>query len=192
MLDPPKSFLGRFCLAYAEPMGGLKRFVMTAAAAAVAVGSVQMAGVGAIAAADGTVTAGQGAAKIAPFSTTHRRCDATNDTFVEGGGDGTGFAAISRSGNKVRADITLENATPDTTYGVRLILMPRSPADSCGPGAPGVAVAYPTTNSGGNTYLTVEQDVLPGATGAWVFIDGPLSGPKPYGEYYTSDFVAQI
>ena len=190
MLDPPKSFLGGFAPAYAEAMGGLKRFVMSVAATTLAIPpAVMPAGT---ASADGPVTATSSGARIVPFSTLLRRCDHSAVTNVEAGGDATGFAAISRDGNKVRADVTFEQATPDTTYGVRLILMPRSAADSCGPGGPGVAVAYPTTDGGGNTYLTLEEDVLPGATGAWVFIDGPHSGAKPYGEYYGSDFVAAI
>ncbi|MBV8930477.1 MAG: hypothetical protein JO152_15255 [Mycobacteriaceae bacterium] len=173
-------------------MRQLKRLLTSAAVSALAMGSVSAVGSSAVAAADGNATAGESGAKIVPFSTLFRRCDHTDVTNVEGGGDGQGFAAISRDGSTVRADVTFQAATPDTTYGVRLIEMPRSPVDSCDRGGPGTVVTYPTTDGGGNFYVTLQEDVAPGATGAWVFIDGPHSGSKPYGEYYTSDFVAAI
>ena len=128
---------------------------------------------------------------VVPFSTTDRMCD-FHVAKVPMPGDGTGFALISTAGNKVRAEVHLQSADPDTRHTARLILMPRSGADSCAAGAPGTVVAPLDTDGAGNAVMTLEQDIAQGATGAWVLIEGPPRYGKPYGQIYTSDFVATI
>jgi hypothetical protein len=74
----------------------------------------------------------------------------------------------------------------------RLILMPRAPLYSCAAGGPGVVVAPLYTDAGGNGSVSLEEDRAPGATGAWVLIEGPHDFSHPNGQIYTSDFVAPI
>lgn len=125
-------------------------------------------------------------ATIVPFSEVLRRCDHSDETHVPTTGTGSGVAIISTTGaNEVRADVRLQIATPGIRYFVRLIEVP-PPTSRCGAGNPGVAVGTIDTDGGGNGTVTIEQTVLPGTTGAWVFIDGPP------GDFYSSDFVAPV
>ena len=160
------------------------------AVSAAAVASAAMLGSG-TASADGSDSAGQGGT-MSPLSNVVRRCDHSNDTHTRPGGDGQGFAVIGRTGNTVHADVTLQGASPDTQFMVRLIQAPKSPNDTCSAGSAGTVVAPMFGDAGGNAYLTLQGPVMSGATGAWVFIEGPMNYREPFGEYYSTDFIAPI
>ena len=129
---------------------------------------------------------------VVPFAARFRLCNHSFIYNVDVAGFGTGFAVIRRSGNKVVADVRIDQASPDTVLNVRLIQMPRSAATYCNTGAPGTNTAPLLTDPAGNGRITVTGDVVPGATGAWVMIDGPITNSFPRGEFYSSDSVAPL
>jgi hypothetical protein len=173
-------------------MRRLKRFVTSMAVGAVAVPSAVMLAGGGTASADGAVSSNQGGGTLVPLANVLRRCDHSNDTHVRVGGDGQGWTVIGRTGNRVTAQVVLQGGSSDTQYMVRFIEMPRSANATCGPGSPGTAVAPLFSDAGGNGTITLEQGVMPGATGAWVLIEGPHTYRTPFGEYYSSDYVTAI
>ncbi|MBV8350270.1 MAG: hypothetical protein JOZ49_22995 [Mycolicibacterium sp.] len=120
-----------------------------------------------------------------PLSQVFKRCDFTDDAYVAPLGTGSVESVISSTGSDVRADVSLINATPGIRYFVRLIENP-APTSLCRPGNPGVAAGTIDTDAGGNGNVSLQEAVLPGTTGAWVFIEG---APQ---EFYTSDFVAPV
>jgi hypothetical protein len=127
-----------------------------------------------------------------PLGGALRRCDFSDDTHLPGAGTGSAFALISTTGSKLIAEVHLTIAAPDTHYNVRLIELPQ-PANRCSVGDAGTAVGALDTDAGGNANVTIQEDVLPGATGAWVFIEGPPGISKQLsGDFYTSDFVVPI
>lgn len=138
-----------------------------------------------VAAADGPASATAERATIVPLSQILRRCDFSDDTHVASTGTGRAVAIVSTTGSAVTAEVQLENAAPGIRYFVRLIEVP-PPTSRCRPGNPGVTAATIDTDGGGNGNLTLEEAVLPGETGAWVFIEGPP------GDFFSSDFVAPI
>lgn len=151
--------------------------------AAVVAAALMLPASSAVAAADGTTAE---RATVVPMSQVLRRCDQTNETHVPSSGHGTGVAIISATGaNQVRADVSLQNATPGIRYFVRLIEVP-PPTNRCSAGNPGVAVGTIDTDIGGNGTVTLDEAVLPGVTGAWVFIDGPPT------EFFSSDIIAPV
>ena len=172
-----------------------KRLVTRVAGTALVIAPAAVLAVGSgTAAADGPTASNPQGATAVTLSTILRRCDFSNDTHVPGRGTGQAFAVISKPGsNTVSAEVHLHDQ-PDTHYNVRLILVPRASSARCGPGEPGVALGFLDTDWAGNATTTVQQGVLPGATGAWVFIEGPEGGNTPVltGDFYTSDFVAAI
>jgi len=132
-------------------------------------------------------------ATIVAMGSILRRCDFSDQTHVSGTGTGQASAIISTTrSHQVVAEVNLGAAAPDTHYDVRLIELPQ-PANRCQPGDPGTAVGWIDTDGAGNGNVTLQEDVQPGATGAWVFIEGPS---VPYemlsGDFYTSDFPAAI
>lgn len=129
---------------------------------------------------------------LVPMSTAWRRCDHSVSTFPPIAGDGAAYALISRQANQVVADVHLSTADPDTQYGVRLIQMPRSSNSYCSDHSPGTVASPLYADGAGNATITLTADVVPGATGAWVMIEGPQTLSKPYGQMYTSDYVAAI
>jgi len=129
-------------------------------------------------------------ATLVPMSQVLRRCDQSDETHVPSIGHGTGVSIISSTGADVRADVSLQNATPDIRYFVRLIQVPPA-ASRCGAGDPGVAVGTLDTDDGGNGTATIQQAVLPGVKGAWVFIDGP-PGYGTSSDFFSSDFIAPV
>ncbi|MCW2688209.1 MAG: hypothetical protein JWR37_3099 [Mycobacterium sp.] len=172
-------------------MGQFNRLIIGAARVAVATVPTMMLGIGAGTAAAAPPSTGGGT--MVPFSIVLRRCDFSNNAYTGVLAHGTGFAII-RTGewnHKVTAEVHLSTASSDTRFTVKLIQLPR-PGYTCNPGDPGTAFATLDTDAAGNAnVITLQQDVLPGATGAWVYIDGPA----PYGaptEFYSSDFVVPI
>jgi hypothetical protein len=129
-----------------------------------------------------------GGATQVPVSRTLRRCDFSNDTHVSPAGTGSGMAFISSTGSTVNADVHLTIARPDTRYIVRLIQVPR-PTLTCGVGDPGTAFGAIDTDVAGNGDVSIQDNVIRGATGAWVFI---FAGPPDDMDFYTSDVMAAI
>jgi len=169
----------------------LRSFKTSVAGVAVATASAAMLALGTETAAAAPPNP-HGATMVA-LGSTLRRCDFSDQTHVSGTGTASAYAIISRTrSNQVVADVHLAVAAPDTHYNVRLIELPQ-PTNRCKPGDPGTAVASIDTDAAGNGSVTLQEDVLPGATGAWVFIEGPLvSYEMLSGDFYTSDFVAAI
>jgi hypothetical protein len=179
-------------------MRQLKRFVTALAGIVVVVPTAMLAVGSGTAAADGSsdgssATNTRGPATVT-MSTTLRRCDFSNNAYAPGAGSGQAYALISRSGSTVSAEVHLHSRLPFIHYNIRLIEMPRSAAAPCGPGAPGTGYGSFDTDWAGNATTTVQAAVVPGATGAWVFIEGPEGGNTPIltGDFYTSDYVAAI
>lgn len=78
------------------------------------------------------------------------------------------------------AETHLVDAAPDTTCGLRSGEMPRSGVH-CGANDPGVAVGATNTDSAGNGTATVQESVMPGATGARISVERPfLLGGEPF------------
>ena len=172
-------------------MRQLKRLVAWVAVA-LAPAAMQPVGSGTAVADGPTSSASQGA--MVPLSAILRRCDHSDSTYVPGAGVGQAYAIIGRAGSTVTAEVHLHSRLPDLHYNVRLIEVPRSSAALCGPGAPGTGYGSFDTDWAGNGSTTVEAPVAPGATGAWVFLEGPDGGNTKLvtGEFYTSDYVAAI
>ena len=171
-------------------MRQLTRFV-AAASATVMVTTTAALGLGTgTAAADGTTTAN--GSRVVPLSSILRRCDWTNAQYVPSDTTGTGYAVISRTGSTVTAEVHMTGVIGDIWYGVRLVEVPR-PGIGCGAGAPGVGFGQLYTDDAGNGTVTVQAPVMPGATGAWVSVEGPLGIAKQVtGDFRTSDYVAAI
>jgi hypothetical protein len=176
-------------------MRQVKRFVTSAAAIGVATASAAALGIGTegAAAAPPLGRPSNGAAILA-LSPILKRCDFSDDTHVAAAGNATGFAVISSDGSKVTAEVHLLTAIPDIMYNVRLIEMPRPSGNRCNVGDGGTAVDWLYTDDGGNGSQTLRADVIPGATGAWVLVEGPSGGNSKIlsGEFYSSDSVAPI
>jgi hypothetical protein len=172
-------------------MRQLKRFEASMAASLMAVGSAVMLG-GGTASADGNGSASQSGGTMSPLSVVTRRCDHTPTGYTRPAGDGQGFAVIGSNGNNVHADVTLQGGSSDTQYMVRLIQMPRSPAGTCSAGSAGTTVAPMFSDGGGNASLSIDGPMMSGATGAWIYIEGPMGYRTPFGEYYTTDAVIPI
>ncbi|HZQ33401.1 MAG TPA: hypothetical protein VFB19_16930 [Mycobacterium sp.] len=163
-------------------MSHLKRFGVVAAAFAM------------LAAGTGTATADNSAqgAQHVPLSSFLRRCDANATGYMPSATRGTGYADISRTGNTVQADVHMIIAAPDIWYGVRLIQTPR-PGISCGAGDPGVTMTRLYTDENGTGSVTLQGPVMPGATGAWVSVEGPLGASDLEApDIRTSDYIARF
>src|SRR5258708_39566512 len=92
---------------------------------------------------------GNGAQKV-PLTTTNRNCDGSVAT-PPGIGGGTGFVIINKTASgKLIANVGLENAAPDATYGIRLIQILPNGVD-CQPfNGPGEATLTPAALRNGN------------------------------------------
>ena len=82
--------------------------------------------------------------------------------------------------------------TPNTPYNVRLIQVPRPASQPCNAGDPGVAMGVLITDGVGTGAVTVQDSVRSGATGAWVFVEGPPDPGEIRGEFYTSDLITSL
>ena len=122
------------------------------------------------------------AAARVELGTTKRDCD-FNPVDGSRTAEGTGFAIIGTTQNKVIAEVHLTNAGPNATYNVRLIELPSA---TCSPDAPGVAVETIQTDPSGNGNVTVEMPLIPRTTGAWVTV------LDESGQLYTSNTVAPV
>jgi hypothetical protein len=173
----------------------LKRFVTSVAGLVVVMTPAAMLAVGSgNAAADGSSAASSQGPTTVAMSTILRTCDFSNDTHIPAAGDGQAYSLISRTGSTVTAEVHLYSRLPFIHHNVRLIEMPRPSSAPCGPGQPGTGFGSIDTDWAGNGTTTIQAPVAPGATGAWVFIEGPDGGNTKVmtGDFWTSDFVAAI
>lgn len=134
------------------------------------------------------------ASTAVPLSNHIRQCDFAKGQFLDGqgSGSGSGMAEISSDGTSVRAQVTLQSASPGTAYRVRLIQVPRSSAGTCSAGDPGVTDGLLHTDASGTSSITLSGPVMDGATGAWVAVEGPPAPGRLRSDVYSSDFVAKI
>jgi|SRR5262245_43064316 len=136
--------------------------------------------------------AGSNGPTLVPFTSVFRNCNFQGTNYVAASGTGSGDALIGAGSDGVTADVRFQTAEPNTRYTVRLIQVPRAPERTCTVGDPGVAVAELFTDGNGTGSTRVQGPPMPGATGAWVSIDGPPKPGKVIGEFYTSEFVATL
>lgn len=140
----------------------------------------------------GAGTAVANGSTMVPLSANFKRCDFSNTSGIPPATRGTGYVIITRSGNTVSAETHLFGATADISYDVRLVEMPRS-GIRCGANDSGVALGPLNTDSAGNGTTTIQADVMPGADGAWVSVEGPLGESNAVsGDFRTSDYVVHI
>lgn len=151
---------------------------MAAAAAMLAVGH-------GISAADDPTGVSAQRATIVPMSPILRKCDFSDDTHVPASSTASVVSIISSTRSNVTANVQMIRGTPGIRYFVRLVETP-PPTALCRPGNPGVAAGTIDTDGGGNGSVTLDEAILTGATGAWVFVEGPP------GDFYSSDFLAKI
>lgn len=138
-----------------------------------------------------TATAAPGAGEpvILPFTQTWRRCDHSKFDYIGGGYYGRPNAAVRVEGGEVVADLQFATGVPNTPYDVRLIQVPRSSAQTCNPGDPGVAATTMFTDGAGGGSVTVRAPIAPGATGAWLSMTRPNPLTQTPLEFYTSTLV---
>lgn len=126
-----------------------------------------------------------------PMPAVYRLCDFTGKTYISPRGYGQAVAFVGTSQHQVVADVQLFTARADTRYNVRLIQTPR-PSLTCAGGDPGVLATTMDTDATGAATLTLKAPMLPGTTGAWVFIDLGSEFSQTPEEFYTSDFMAHF
>jgi hypothetical protein len=153
---------------------------------AVVLGLVGVIGFGA-----GTASAETANGGTVPLLAYLRACNFAVKHYVATNGTGSGQVTIGTGGsNTVTANVTFAIGRPDTPYNVRLIQGPRPGTQTCNAGEPGVAFAVLNTDGNGTGAVTLHDTVRPGATNAWVFIEGPTDYGADVGqirgEYYTS------
>jgi hypothetical protein len=128
-----------------------------------------------------------------PLVGIYRRCDFSEAKSVSPTGYGIAEAVIgAESPGKVVARVQLGYVKPVTYYEVRLIQAPRTSAAGCGAGASGTATTGIVTDSTGAATVSLEDDIIPGATGAWLLIQRPSEHSQTPAEFYTSDFIAAV
>ena len=130
---------------------------------------------------------------MVPVSSIFRACDFSKAGFVSAMGAGSGQVFIGTAGTStVTADVHFAIGTPNTPYNVRLIQVPRPASQPCNGGDPGVATGVLNTDGNGTGAVTVKDSVRSGATGAWVFIEGPPDPGQIRGEFYTSEIITSL
>jgi hypothetical protein len=139
----------------------------------------------------GTASAETANGGTVPLSMILRACDFAQKRYVGTNGTGSGTATIGTGGTAtVTADVFFGAGLPNTAYKVRLIQGPRPGTQNCNLGDPGVAFAVLNTDGNGTGSVTLHDAVRPGATYAWVAMDGPTDYATQVGqirgEYYTS------
>jgi hypothetical protein len=126
-----------------------------------------------------------------PLSGILRNCDFSPTKYATTHVGGTAFALITKTAsNRLVAEVQLATAEPNTQFEARLIQVPRPASSSCGVGDPGTVVTALNTDAAGVGTVTLQDDLRPGATGAWVLIERPNPFSQTPAEVYTSDFVA--
>lgn len=142
----------------------------------------------------GLMSAGVASAKETemPFAQALRRCDFSENQYFGGGGYARAYAKLRTEGNDVVADVTFATGVPNTRYDVRIIQVPRSSAQGCNAGDPGVAEAALFTDNIGGGAVTLRGPLMPGATGAWMSVTRPGAFSQRPAEFYTTDNLAAL
>ena len=159
----------------------------TALAAAIVAASVPAVATGSAPAAGAQPSAGT--STPLPFVQRLRRCDFSYLSNVGPTGYGRAVGQLHRGGAELTADIQFATGTPNTRYDVRIIQMPRSAAQPCNAGDPGVAAGVLMTDVAGAGSTTVRATRAPGATGVWVYITRPGQFTQLPEEFYSSDAI---
>lgn len=145
--------------------------------------------------ADGTGDAGVAAGAggtVLPFSQILRRCDFSETDYNGPSGMGRPLGTLRSDGSTLTADVQLATAVPNMNYDVRMIQVPRTPAQHCWGADPGVAQASLHTDGAGAGSTSLQDSIEPWATGAWVFISRPDRFSQNPTEFYTTDLIAPI
>jgi hypothetical protein len=155
--------------------------------------AVAAAGLGVVGFGTGSASAEVGDGGMVALSSVYRSCDFTPSDYVNGTGFGSAQAFIGTGGSDtVTADVRLAIGVPNTPYQVRLIQGPRPGSQRCNAGDQGVASAVLNTDGNGTGAVTLHDAQRPGATTAWVFIEGPPDFGQIRGEFYTSDALTRL
>jgi hypothetical protein len=141
----------------------------------------------------GPASAEAGNGAMVPLGRIYRACDFAPSDYVPGTGTTSGTAVVGTGGtNTVTADVSVMIATPNTPYQVRLIQGPRPGSQKCIAGDPGVASAVLNTDGNGVGRVTLHAPLRSGATNAWVFVEGPPTQGRIFGDFYTSDILTSL
>jgi hypothetical protein len=154
-----------------------------------------MAALGLIGSGLGTGSASAEAADggMVPLGSVYRSCDFTKLNFVNATGTAHAEGVVGTGGSDtVTADVYVSIGNPDTPYQVRLIQGPRPGSQKCNAGDPGVASTVLNTDGNGVGRVTLHAPLQPGATKAWIFIEGPPDVGQIRGEFYTSDMLTNL
>jgi hypothetical protein len=149
----------------------------------------------AVAVADGTSDAGVAAGAggtVLPFSQILRRCDFSETDYNGPTGYGRPLGTLRSDGSTLTADVQIASAVPNMHYDIRMIQVPRTPAQHCWGADPGVAQGSLNTDGAGAASVTLQDSIEPWATGAWVFITRPDAFSQNPAEFYTTDLIAPI
>jgi hypothetical protein len=131
----------------------------------------------------GSAEAAATPAQKVPFTQTNRDCDGA----VTGGPltRSFGFANITKTGSeKLVVTVALKNATPDTTYNIRLIQIVTGNPDAepdCD-----VIDGTVTTDALGDGNTNIQEPVLPSARTAWV----DLNDKDNFTRFFTTQVVS--
>lgn len=132
------------------------------------------------------------ASTFVPFTQLSRRCDFSELDFTGPTGTARVTAVVNTGGSNVSADVQMLVGVPNMHYDVRLIQLPRSSADPCLGGTPGVAYGALNTDGLGAATVTLSDNIEPGSTGAWIWVTRPDAFSQDPAEFYTADFVVPI
>ena len=155
--------------------------------------AVAMSGLGVVGLGTGSAAAEVGDGGMVALSSVYRACDFTPSAYVNATGFGSGHVFIGTGGtDTVTADVHLAIGRPNTPYQVRLIQGPRPGSQKCNAGDPGVVSGVLNTDGNGTGAVTIRDAQRPGATTAWVFIEGPPDFGQIRGEFYTSDVLTNL
>lgn len=145
--------------------------------------------------ADGTggagVAAGAGGT-VLPFSQILRRCDFSETDYNGPTGMARPLGTLRSDGSTVTVDVQIATALPNMHYDIRVIQAPRPSARPCWGADPGVAQGSLNTDGAGAASVTLQDNVEPGATGAFVFISRPSRFSQVPAEFYTTDLIAPL
>lgn len=168
-------------------MGQTRRILMLATTMVLAAPAVAQAdGVGTTGASSGT------GGTVLPFAQILRRCDFSETDYNGPTGMARVTGTVRSDGSTLTADIQLASAPPGMHYDVRLIQVPRSSAAHCWGADPGVAQGSLNADGAGAAAVTLQDNIEPWATGAWVFVSRPDRFSQNPAEFYTTDLIAPI
>jgi hypothetical protein len=127
---------------------------------------------------DGSGTAVTDGSTMVPFSIHLKSCDSSgvcisNIFGVSPATRQTTYVVIGRTSVTVTPQTHLVDAAPATICGLRSVEMPRWGV-RCGANDPGVAVSALNIESAGNGTATVQESVMPDATGTWISVERPF------------------